>query len=155
MALLTWVLISRAQEMWATELRPLMEHAIEPLMAVKRDAYANNVTPVANLPSRQKGDGRGVGVPRKGGGVPLLTELPRVFVMPRCAAHEYRGLHLRTRRTLHIFTQPCYKSQQGDARRERAFESALGLTNATLWALDERTGSPAHQLRSHHHRRRR
>lgn len=64
MALLTWVLISRAQEMWATELRPLIKHAIEPLMAIKRDTSANNVTPVANLSSRQKGDGRGVGVPR-------------------------------------------------------------------------------------------
>ena len=57
MPLLTWVLISLAQEMWATELRPLMEHAIEPLMATKRATSASNVTPVAGPPSRQKGDG--------------------------------------------------------------------------------------------------
>ena len=47
------------------------------------------------------------------------------------------------------------KSQQGEARRERAFESALGLSNVRAKAFDERTGSPAHEFGSHRHRRRR
>ena len=87
---------------------------------------------------------------------PRTSDLPGEELMTWCARHEISALPLGTWRNLFIFTEPCQnQSQQGEARRERAFEFALGLSNVRAWAFDERTGSTAHELGSHRHRRRR
>ena len=155
MTLLTWVLISRAQEMWATELRPLMEHAIEPLMATRRATSASKVTPVAGPPSRQKGDGPWCRCSTAGWRCSLKPVTCPERNDPVCKTRKLRTASASLEESVHLHSALPRGVAIGRTRREQAFESALGLSNVRALAFDERTGSSADELRSHHHRRRR
>ena len=140
--------------MWATELKPLMEHAIEPLMATKRATPVSKITPVANLSSRQKGDGRGVGVPRQDGGVPFGPVTFPKKNDPVCDTSMLRTASANWKDSVHLHSA-LLKVTNGRPGANSAFKFAFGLSNVRASAFDERTRFPAHELRSHHHRRRR